>query len=456
MYQRESLVNLLTPRVQQVRQAIIKEVLSRPGSYFDAMQAHLDRHNLHILPPVPQPYILPKAARPYLQAIGEQIAHAFEHVCQQAYKEGLDRHTPHLHPRSKALLTEHFEPDPPFMHCARFDGLLDEETGTFSLLECNAGDPSGDGLNDAMLDGMLDAGILDCIGPSGSYQYDRLLDSHHHMTTQHLNTSNLPPDARWVRLSDPEAFVHCDHQYFAKRYTELGRPLELVDPRACSYDGHTLTHDGQPIDVILRDTIDELILPPHWPDAQAILDAYTNGHVQMLNPLKTILGDDKSLLEMLSFAENDTTLPPDIRHTIAQCMPWTRLVRDRHTTHQAQDIDLLPFLQSNRETLVLKPVEGYGGFGITIGPEASQAQWDQAIANAMIQPGSTIAQTYRTIPQAPFVFQQPDGSFAAQPKKITLSFWIHNMQFAGCYVRISDDTIINVHQGGALLPVIYV
>jgi hypothetical protein len=35
------------------------------------------------------------------------------------------------------------------------------------------------------------------------------------------------------------------------------------------------------------------------------------------------------------------------------------------------------------------------------------------------------------------------------------SFWIFGGQFAGAFARVCKSELINFHQGGALLPVVY-
>lgn len=41
------------------------------------------------------------------------------------------------------------------------------------------------------------------------------------------------------------------------------------------------------------------------------------------------------------------------------------------TQHDGQDVDLLPFVQANRERLVLKPNDEYGGKGVVLGWDTS-------------------------------------------------------------------------------------
>lgn len=448
-------MEVLSRRLVEARQQMMDAILASPERFFPVMQEGLTQRGIQSLPATPQPYFLPRTCRASIQALGEHFAQALELICQEAFDKGTKHSLPLMHHRSREWLSAGDEALHPFLFCARFDGLLDEETGAFTLLECNAGDPSGEGLTDAVLDIILDAGFLDVLGEEG-YIYDRLIDAHHTLTQGLPQTNALAVGGDWVRLTNTDSFIHEDHRLFATRYEALGQPLKLIDPRTCVYDGYRLSHEGRPIEVVLRDTIDELLLPPFWPGSKPVLDAYAKGDVLMFNPLKTILGDDKTLLESLSLASDHPGLSAACQDTLRRSMPWTRVLREGQTTYQGASVELLPFLRQQREKMVLKPVQGYGGFGVVIGPETSPASWEQAIKDAMATPGSTIAQAFSPIPLTPFVTEQPDGTVQIQSKKVTLSFWVHQLRFVGCFARTSDDTVINVHQGGALLPLVYV
>ena len=52
-----------------------------------------------------------------------------------------------------------------------------------------------------------------------------------------------------------------------------------------------------------------------------------------------------------------------------QHIPWTRVVADVGTAHYGKPVDLLAFIRKERENLVLKPSDEYGGTGVTLGWE---------------------------------------------------------------------------------------
>ena len=68
-------------------------------------------------------------------------------------------------------------------------------------------------------------------------------------------------------------------------------------------------------------------------------------------------------------------------------VPWTRVVADVRTAHHGKSVDLLAFIRAERENLVLKPSDEYGGTGVTLGWETSESAWEAAIQTAISSPG---------------------------------------------------------------------
>src|SRR5688572_29344363 len=63
---------------------------------------------------------------------------------------------------------------------------------------------------------------------------------------------------------------------------------------------------------------------------------------------------------------------------------WTRILSGRKTTSPAgATVDLLEYVRTNRESLVLKPNRSYGGEGVQVGPAMEQGDWESAIDRAL-------------------------------------------------------------------------
>jgi len=126
----------------------------------------------------------------------------------------------------------------------------------------------------------------------------------------------------------------------------------------------------------------------------------------------------------------------------------TRLVAARSTRLRGQQVDLPEYLRKNREGWVLKPNEGYGGFGVVIGPEVLQADWERTLDQAIATPNSFIAQRYLPLPIEEFP--------AAGPCRVVQSFWDFGQGCEALFTRASPSTVVNVHQGGGIMPTYFV
>ncbi|AEV83080.1 hypothetical protein ACWT_2061 [Actinoplanes sp. SE50] len=87
----------------------------------------------------------------------------------------------------------------------------------------------------------------------------------------------------------------------------------------------------------------------------------------------------KAALAVLSDETVVDRLDADLRDRLAAHVPWTRVLEPRRTTVEGADVDLLPWVAANRERLIVKPVRGHAGKGITVGREVSARAWAEAV-----------------------------------------------------------------------------
>lgn len=135
-------------------------------------------------------------------------------------------------------------------------------------------------------------------------------------------------------------------------------------------------------------------------------------------------------------------------------IPWTRIVAEARTEHGGSRIDLVPFIEKNREHLVLKPREGYGGHGVFIGCECTPSEWADALGAALSMNGSYCVQELIEVPESELPKFSADGSLDGYEKfKCNLCLWSHEGRLAGVTARMSQGYVTNVAAGGALVPV---
>ena len=70
----------------------------------------------------------------------------------------------------------------------------------------------------------------------------------------------------------------------------------------------------------------------------------------------------------------------------------------KNVASTASPSSLLAFMRKERENLVLKPSDEYGGTGVTLGWEASESAWDAAIEKARFRPQNGVLDRSGTHP----------------------------------------------------------
>jgi carboxylate-amine ligase len=172
-----------------------------------------------------------------------------------------------------------------------------------------------------------------------------------------------------------------EHKTLAARMNaDLVQPKDLVVTDGGVY---RLEHGRRyPIDVLYRrldeDLLDHVAGADGRPIGRRLLAAVRAGGVALANAPGNGVGDDKAIYAMV---------PGFIRHFLGE----EPLLEGVPTYVCADPIALEQVLDRMAE-LVLKPVDGYGGAGVTIGPDASAAELDALRQQVLLAPSRWVAQ----------------------------------------------------------------
>ncbi len=137
------------------------------------------------------------------------------------------------------------------------------------------------------------------------------------------------------------------------------------------------------VDVVYRRIDDDYLDPLHFrPDSMVgcpgILNAARGGRVTIANAVGNGVADDKLLY---------TYVPELVRYYLGE-EPVLRNV----DTHRLEDPDELAWVLARLDELVLKPVDGSGGKGLVIGPQATDAELAVLRVQVAADPRGWIAQ----------------------------------------------------------------
>ena len=174
-----------------------------------------------------------------------------------------------------------------------------------------------------------------------------------------------------------------EHHMFRDFFEERGYPAFVCDPRDLTYEGGTLRSEGRPIDIVYkRLLVNELL--ERIDELQAFLQAARDRRVTIVNPFRCKPIHKKAIFAVLTDDDAAKHFDADERAAIAAHVPWTRRAARKGGPRTTESRSTCcRSSRANRDRLVLKPNDEYGGKGVTIGWEASESEWDAALAEGL-------------------------------------------------------------------------
>jgi len=137
------------------------------------------------------------------------------------------------------------------------------------------------------------------------------------------------------------------------------------------------------------------------------------------------------------------------RAAIGRHIPWTRKVHEGHTTYRGKVVDLAEVVMREREKLVLKPNDEYGGKGVVLGWTVDDHEWEQALLAALT--ASYVVQERVGVPRQPFpVLLENVHYLDLAVDHDPYLFW---GRVKGTLSRLSSSALLNVTAGaGSVVP----
>jgi hypothetical protein len=245
----------------------------------------------------------------------------------------------------------------------------------------------------------------------------------------------------WQGLPTQHEFI-LFQEYFAGH----GIRSVIVAPDAMTYEGGVLYADGVAVDFVYKRILTHELLARYGVE-HPIIYAVRDRAVCMMNRFSCKLLHKKASLAVLSDERNAHLFSKDEQAAIQRHIPWTRRVEERTTLFDGAEVDLLPFVLANQERLVLKPNDEYGGKGVVLGWDANEAEWQQAVDEALRQPAVVQLRVPLGYEDYPVVL--PGGGFDVQPRLVDFDPFIFDGHYAGgCLTRLSAGGLLNVTAGG--------
>ncbi|HYL84520.1 MAG TPA: hypothetical protein VE263_09815 [Candidatus Angelobacter sp.] len=236
------------------------------------------------------------------------------------------------------------------------------------------------------------------------------------------------------------------------RFERMGIPTLIADPRELEWDGKSLSAQDKKIDLVYRRVlINDIVSKPA--ECAALVKAYSANAVCVANNFRCKIPHVKAFFAVLTDEQNGSLFSLSERELIRKHIPWTRVVADVNTAHYGRAIELLAFLRKERQNLVLKPSDEYGGSGVTLGWETSEAAWDEAIERALNgKNGTWIAQERIPVRREVFPYIANVGKVDYRDMLVDFAPYLFRGKLAGFLTRLSSTGLANVTSGGGQVP----
>jgi hypothetical protein len=243
---------------------------------------------------------------------------------------------------------------------------------------------------------------------------------------------------------------HMVREYFASQ----GCPTLVCDPRHLGYAGGRLHFEGQQIDIVYkRLLVNELLEKKD--EVRPLLDAVRDRAVVIVNPFRCKPLHKKAIFAVLTDEAMQPLFSEEEQSAIRAHVPWTRRVREGHTMREGERVDLPAFTLDHRERLVMKPNDEYGGKGVFIGWEMTDAEWSRALTEALAS--SFVVQERVDVlrQEFPQMIEEDDsdrGRLQLGEFVVDLDPYVFGGEVEGFLTRLSATSLANVTSGAGQVP----
>lgn len=346
-------------------------------------------------------------------------------------------------PKEQVLANKFYEPfmvgmnlpNDIYSHISGVD-LIRDDQGNWLVLEDNLRTPSGVSYmieNRRMMMRLFpELFSQQSVAPIEHYP-EKLLETLQQSTFEHYPT---------VVVLTPGRFnsAYFEHAFLAR---QMG--VELVEGKDLFIKNATLymrtTSGPKKVDVIYRRIDDDFLDPLTFnPDSilgvPGLLSVYREGNVILANAVGTGIADDKSIYPYVPDMINFYLDEEPILHNVP--------------TWQCREPEQLAYVLDNLQDLVVKEVHGAGGYGMLIGPAASQKERDEFAVYLRADPNNYIAQPTISLSTCPIFVHE-----GISPRHIDLRPFVltgrETVVLPGGLTRVAmkeGSLVVNSSQGG--------
>jgi glutathionylspermidine synthase len=274
---------------------------------------------------------------------------------------------------------------------------------------------------------------------------EALLQCYQEFRSNHASFPEKPVIAivDWIDVSTSSEFLILQ-DFFERRglKTVVGSPINF------SISGGNACLDDQEVHLVYKRVITRELLD-RWEEVREFVRSIEEHRVCCCNPFQSYIVGNKKVLALITDPRFQHVFDRKELAVINQTIPWTKILSDSKVKYRSRTVRLKDFILKNKNTLVLKPANLYGGKDVYLGPETDQERWENVL-NEHLYNESWIVQEYVEIPRD--IYPVTHNGVRLEWKKVNLNPFALLGKYSGSITRVSDNSVINVSAGGGLVP----
>jgi uncharacterized circularly permuted ATP-grasp superfamily protein len=400
--------------------------------------------------PFLRPFFLSPEDEQRVRIVAETMAELGERVANAALKDAALLRQFHLREEEQRLVRLG-KTAGPASTASRLDAFLLPDSLKFA--EYNGESPAGAGYTETLAEIFRELPVMREFTKSyeiHSYPLSaKLLDA---LVMTYLDWGGTSKHPQVLIVDWRDVPTWSEFEILKERFEKMGVPVQLADPRDLHFDGKQLTANGTKIDLVYRRVLMNDIVA-RAAECKTLVDAVAANAVCVANHFRCKIPHVKAFFAVLTDEQNDPLFSFGERELIRKHVPWTRVVADVRTSHYGEPVDLLEFLRRERQNLVLKPSDEYGGTGVTLGWESAESEWDTAIEKAIApSQGCWIVQQRIPIRREVYPWIQSNGEVEFRDMLVDFAPYLFRGKVCGFLTRLSASGLANVTSGGGQIP----
>jgi len=334
---------------------------------------------------------------------------------------------------------------------SRLDAFLEDYSIKF--LEFNCDSPAGHAYSDVLEDGFRELfqeyGFLHHWEIEYFKRQDRLLHALLTCYNEFRNHSSLFPSKPVIAIVDWEDVSTLSEFFLLQQYFGTkGYKTIVCSPREFRIQNGKVYAGDEEVHLIYKRVITRELLE-RWDEVGEFVRCISEKLVCCCNSFRSYIVGNKKVLSVITDPRFQHIYSKEELNVIQKTIPWTKILADSKETYKKIVVHLKDFIVENKDILVLKPANLYGGKDVYLGCETDESTWNK-IMHAHISDSSWVVQEYIDIPQD--IFPEISDDVTLKFKKVNINPFALLGKYSGTITRVSDSSVINVSAGGGLVP----